>query len=192
MKNFLSFSSRISVTLFAGLLFALLISSALAATTPTCTPGSSGCTVTPTFSTLLIGSGTNPSTTGDAKVSGTLYTVGGLSTDDLNSYTSGGTIDSTAQINASAFGNLYIKASSSTTNASGIYSAKASCAAADKILGCTGYLSSPTSSTYFYGAQITKTGTIVTYSCTAKANTSGVVANAVCWSPDGGSTSSDI
>lgn len=195
MKKFAHLVSRISVTLFAGLFVAFAISSALATSTPTCSPTDSDCTVVPNFSSLLVGAGTNPSS-GDLKVTGNATVVGSVSTDSLASYTSGGTITSTATINASAFGNVYIKRTTSGTSVTSIlmpfrggYSANASCDSGDEILGCNGYVTSLTSNS-FYGTAITRSSS--TYTCRAGASTSSVAAHAVCWSPDASTTSSDI
>ncbi len=194
MKKFAQLVSRVSVTLFAGLFVAFAISTALATSTPTCDPTSSSCTVVPNFSSLLVGSGTDPDD-GDLKVTGNATVVGTLSTDGLASYTSGGTITSTATIAASAFGNIYIDRTVGGTAVTssfmpfyGKYSANSSCDAGDEILGCSGYLTTLTAT--YYGSTITKSST--TYSCKAGASTSAVTSYAVCMSPDGGSTAGDI
>lgn len=194
MKKFAQLLSRVSVTLFAGLLVAFAISSALATSSPTCDPTSSSCSVVPNFSSLLVGAGTDPSS-GDLKVTGNATVVGTLSTDGLASYTSGGTITSTATIAASAFGNIYIDRTVGGTAVTsalmpfyGKYAASASCVAGDEILGCNGYATSSTAT--YLGSVISKSST--TYSCKAGASTSSVTSYAVCMSPDGGTTAGDL
>lgn len=178
--------------LAVGVLFALVFQAAAAGPGSGCTPDSTGsCSVTPSFTALLVGSGTLPSDD-DLKVDGNATVVGSVLTDELESY-SGGVITSNSDIEASGFGTIYHEENNGSSGTfsfglkSGMSYQNSSCASGDYLIGCTGYLTSKSSSNNYYGADITSSTR-----CQALASTSNVAAIATCWSPDATSETGDI
>ncbi|MEK9167022.1 MAG: hypothetical protein AAB836_01840 [Patescibacteria group bacterium] len=204
MKNLFTFFERISATLVLGLLFSFGISTVLATYTPSEAPGDPYELITPNFNALLIGNGGLADPDEDnLKVEGTVTTLGGLITDYLSSE-SGGEIAASSALTATTFGDIYYKNSTSYSTCSSsscpayaagttlYYSTGASCTAGDYLIGCSGNLTSATSSYYYKGAYVKKLST--TYLCRAFANTTSVASTAICLSPDDsqGTTTSDI
>lgn len=177
------------------LLFSFGISGAIASTTPTQTPATSYSEMTPNFRAMLVGSGTDPSNEGDLNVTGNMTVVGDLIIDSLDTY-SASELNFSGKFNAANFGDLYFVNSSGTPSySSSIYSATAACTAGDYLVGCTGYLSSPSTSKSYYGSIATKSTLIFTkrYTCTSYASTSGITSQAACFAPadeQGSNTSS--
>lgn len=232
MKNLFTYFERISATLVVGLLISFGISTVLASYTPSQTPGDPYELITPNFNALLIGSGTDPTSTGDLKVTGNTTTIGDLiadtidsysgagitvsddvdvigtvKTDKIDNYTSGATIDISAPTTATTFGDIYYKTSSTSANractatsadcpsgaTSGFYYTSASCTSGDYLLGCSGYLSTSTTTANYKGAYVVKSGT--QYFCKAYGNTTSISSVATCYSPNdvqGTTTSSTL
>lgn len=219
MKNLSTYFARISATLIVGLLISFGISTVLATYTPSETPGTSYTLITPNFNALLVGSGTDPTSAGDLKVTGNSTVIGdvitdtldnysgstiavtaGLSvngtitTDTIDNYTSGGPVNISAPATATTFGDIYYKEGSSSSyracnaiaadcpsgSTSGFYYTAASCSAGDYILGCTGWISSSSTTAYFKGAYVVKSST--QYLCKAYGNTTSINSLATCYS----------
>ena len=204
MKNLFTYFERISATLILGVIFSFGISSVLATYTPSVAPGDPYELITPTFNALYIGNGeiTEPSDD-NVYVEGVVTAIGGVTTDYLYSE-SGGDIDVSTGITADGFGDIYYKNSTSYSTCSSsscpayaagttlYYSTGASCTAGDYLIGCSGNLTSATSSYYYKGAYVKKIST--TYLCRAFATTTSVASTAICLSPNDsqGTTTSDI
>ena len=204
MKNLFTFFERISATLVLGLLFSFGVSSVLATYTPSEAPGDPYELITPNFNALLIGDGglTDP-TADDLLVEGTATAIGGFVTDYLSSE-SGGEISSSSALTATTFGDIYYKNSTSYSTCTSstcpaysagttlYYSTGATCTAGDYLIGCSGNLTSATSTYYYKGSFIKKSGT--TYICRGFANTTSISSTAICLSPNDsqGTNTSDI
>ncbi len=175
---------RLSSILIVGIMLSFGISSAIASYTPSESPGNPYTLISPNFKALLIGTGTSPTTSGDLKVTGDATVVGDIIVDTLDSY-SGGAINSAAEVTATRFGDIYYLNSSGYTYSGGVYYTSRSCGIGDLLLECTGYLTSPSSTKYYYGSIGSKTtsGSGTQYFCMAYASTSGVTAQATCWAP---------
>lgn len=189
MKKFFDYFERLSSILIVGFLLSFGISSAIAIYTPSEAPGDPYTLISPSFNALLIGSGTSPTSSGDLKVTGNSTVVGDVIVDTLDSY-SGGAIDSKAPVTGKSFGDIYYASGTGyTTVSTGVYSTQTSCLADDLMMECTGYLTSPTSTKYYYGSIATKSttstlgGVSIQYFCKAYASTTGVKSQATCWSP---------
>lgn len=185
MKKLLDYFERLSAILIVGIFLSFGISSAIASYSPSESPGNPYTLVSPNFKALLIGSGTSPTSSGDLKVTGDATVVGDVIADTLDSY-SGGAISSADDVTATRFGDIYYKNSSGYTASGSYYYTSASCGLGDLMLECTGYLSSPSSTRYYYGSIATKStsGSGTQYFCKAYASTTAVTSQATCWAAE--------
>ena len=177
-------------------LFSLGIGAAIASTTPTQTPATSYSELIPNFRAMLVGSGTDPSNEGDLNVTGNMTVVGDLVTDSLDTY-SASELNFTDYFTAKHFGDAYfVNSSGYSTVISGVYSSTAACTYGDYLVGCTGYVTSPSSTNRYFGSIATKSGTLFTkrFTCTSYASTTAITSQAACFSSsdEQGTNSSSI
>ncbi len=228
MKKLFTYFERISATLLVGFLISLGISTVIASYTPSGTPGDPYTLITPNFNSLLIGSGTDPRSAGDLKVTGDTVTIGNmvadawnsysgagvtiaddltvegnlnfagtLKTDKIDNYTSSSSVDISAPVTATTFGDIYYKVSTANNacNASGadcppgsvvgFYFASAPCTAGDYLLACNGYLTSTSTTVDYKGTYVVKktSSGVDTYYCKAFGSTNSIKSAAICYSP---------
>lgn len=183
--------------MLGALLFSFGMGAAIASTTPSQTPATSYSELVPNFRAILIGSGTDPSNEGDLNVTGNMTVVGDLVTDSLDTY-GASELNFTDYFTAKHFGDAYfVNSSGYSTVSSGVYSSTATCTYGDYLVGCTGYVTSPSSTNRYFGSIATKSGaTIFTkrYVCTSYASSTAITSQAACFAPsdEQGTNSSSI